>query len=84
MADANSTVQAAEQAMWGPTAEAQALIDLYRTTQCDSSVSILAISILERFVSAWEILSTELLRHGRLPLSPLVEPQAPASGDVEL
>jgi len=78
MADVHSTVEAAEKAMWGPTAEAQALIELYRTATCDASVSTLAISILERYVDHWEAFSLELMRHGRPPSLP----QA-ASGDVE-
>ena len=79
MAKVHSTVEEAEKAMWGPTAEAQALIELYRTASCDSSVSTLAMSILERYVACWQALSSELMHHGRPPLMP----QAPASGDVE-
>lgn len=80
MADVHFTVEEAEKAMWGPTAEAQALLELYRTASCDASVSILAMAILERYVEAWQALSSELMAHGRPPLLP----QAPASGDVEL
>lgn len=64
MAEIHSTVEAAEKAMWGPTAEAQALLQLYRTASCDESIATLAISILERYVGAWGTLNTELLRHG--------------------
>lgn len=65
MADVNSTVEAAERAMWGPTAEAQALIELYRTASCGASVATLAVGILERYVAAWDTFSIELARHGR-------------------
>lgn len=71
MADVHSTVDGAEKAMWGPTAEAQALIELSRVTGDDASVSVLAMSILERYVEAWEALSSELLKHGRPPLEGL-------------
>lgn len=79
MADVHSTVEEAEKAMWGPTAEAQALLELYRTASCDASVSILAVGILERYVESWQALSSELMTHGR----PSLLPQPPASGDVE-
>lgn len=79
MADADFTVEAAEKAMWGPTAEAQALLELFRTASCDASVATLAAGILERYVDAWQVLSTALMRHGR----PALLAQAPASGDVE-
>ncbi len=66
MADIHSTVKEAETAMWGPTAEAQALVDLYRAADCDNeSVAILAVGILERYVQAWQALYHEVVKHGR-------------------
>lgn len=66
MAEIHSTVKEAETAMWGPTAEAQALVDLCRTADCDAeSVSTLALGILERYVQAWQNLSHELIKHRR-------------------
>lgn len=79
MAKVNFTVEEAKKAMWGPTGEAQALLELHRTASCDESVALLAVSILRRYVAAWELLSTELYRHGH----PRLLPRAPASGDVE-
>lgn len=79
MASVHSTVEEAEKAMWGPTAEAQALLELCRTASCDASVSTLAVGILERYVETWQTLSSALYAHGCPPLLP----QAPASGDVE-
>jgi len=79
VADVHSTVEEAQRAMWGPTAEAQALIELYRTASCDASVSTLAMAILERYVDTWQALSSALYAHGCPPLLP----QVPASGDVE-
>lgn len=84
MAKVNSTVEAAEKAMWGPLAEGQSVIDLSRTASDDASIACLAISVLERLTDAWGTLHTELLRHGYPALDSRVEPQVPASGDVAL
>ena len=51
--------------MWGPTAEAQALLEIYRQAADDTSVATLAVGILERYVEAWQNLSCELIKHGR-------------------
>lgn len=65
MADIHSTVEQAERAMWGLTAEAQALLEIYRTAGDDASVAVLAVGILDRYVQAWQNLSHELIKHGR-------------------
>lgn len=70
MAKVHSTVEAAEKAMWGPSAEAASLIALSRTASDDASVACLATSILERYLAAWDALSTELRRHGYPALLP--------------
>lgn len=62
--DVHPAVFEAERVMWGPTAEAQALLELYRTASCDASVSTLAVGILERYVEAWQALSSLLHAHG--------------------
>lgn len=64
MADVHFTVEEAQRAMWGSTAEAQSLIELSRTASDDASLACLAVAILGRYVAAWDTLSIELLRHG--------------------
>lgn len=64
LSDVHPAVAEAQRVMWGPTAEAQALLELYRTASCDASVSTLAVGILERYVEAWQALSSLLLFHG--------------------
>jgi len=59
-------VKAAEQEVFKYTAEAQCLAELLEKD--DSSVSILAISAIERLTNAFEQLHGALLRHGIEPL----------------
>lgn len=82
MAKVNSTVEAAERAMWGPMAEGQSLIDLARTSSDDASIACLATSIIERFMARYEALHTELVRHGYPAPRSQGKPRTPASGDV--
>ena len=72
LSDVHPAVAEAERVMWGPTAEAQALLELYRTASCDASVSTLAVAILERYVESWQALSHLLFVHGRPALSGVV------------
>lgn len=74
MVDANSEpspVADAEAAVFGPIADAQALLTLYKNTsfdeRTDSAFACLAMSVIERFTAAFDLYHVELLRHGRPP-----------------
>ncbi len=64
MAEIHSNVEQAYKAIWGDVADAQALVQLSRTSQDEVALGYLALSILERFLGSWERLEGELSRHG--------------------
>ncbi len=69
MAEIHSTVEAAQKAIWGDVADAQALVQLSRTAEDEAAVGHLAVSILQRLLASWEALDDGLSRHGYPSLS---------------
>lgn len=73
------TVAEAERQLYGPLAEAHALIEIYRRADgVDESVVCLAIATLQRIVDCFDTYHTEMLRHGR----PSLPDRQPPSADV--
>lgn len=77
-----SPVEIAWREIYGPVAEAQSLIELYRTLDDEVSWACLARGVLARLCEAVENVSTLENRHGRLSLDERVAART-AVGEVQ-
>ena len=69
-------VLAAERGVYGPVAEAQSLMELYRTIEgpaAESAFACLSSGVLERLVDAFEAYQSMVSRHGRPSTQALCE-----------
>jgi len=76
-------VAAAERNVFGALAEAQSLIEIYKSNVDEAAFACLSCSVLERLSEAFDEYHHQLLKHGRpklssRPMFPLPAPQAQA------